>query len=95
MSDQAKPKDRDSSGGTGPARAVTLFVVPNCPLCADARAWLRANGVPFVERDVARDFGALRAMYRLTRQNLVPVFERGGRALVRPSDEELARLCSE
>lgn len=68
---------------------VTLYVVPNCPLCAHARAWLGANGVAFVERDAAQDFGALRAMYRLTRQNLVPVFERGGRALVRPSDAEL------
>jgi hypothetical protein len=28
-------------------------------------------------------------MYRLTRQNLVPVFERGGRALVRPTNAEL------
>ncbi len=70
--------------------AVTLYVVPNCPLCAHARAWLAAHGVSYRERDVARDFGALRAMYRLTRQNLVPVFERGGRALVRPSDAELA-----
>ncbi|MDQ3907457.1 MAG: glutaredoxin family protein [Acidobacteriota bacterium] len=68
---------------------VTLYVVPHCPLCVDARAWLRANGVEFRERDVANDFGALRAMYRLTRQNLVPVFESEGRALVRPSDEKL------
>ena len=68
---------------------VTLFVVPGCPLCARARLWLGEHGVAFAERDVARDFGALRAMYKLTRQNLVPVFERGGRALVRPSDDEL------
>ena len=68
---------------------VTLFVVPDCPLCARARLWLDEHGVAFAERDVARDFGALRAMYKLTRQNLVPVFERGGRALVRPSDDEL------
>jgi hypothetical protein len=38
---------------------------------------------------VQRDFGALRAMYRLTRQNLVPVYARGERALVRPTDEQL------
>jgi arsenate reductase-like glutaredoxin family protein len=69
--------------------SVTLYVVPNCPLCADARAWLRQSGVEYVERDVASDFGALRAMYRLTKQNLVPVFESNGRALVRPTDEEL------
>jgi glutaredoxin len=71
---------------------VTLYVVPGCPLCARARSWLGANGVAFRERDVAHDFGALRAMYRLTRQNLVPVFERDGRALVRPSDDELREL---
>jgi arsenate reductase-like glutaredoxin family protein len=71
------------------ASAVTLFVVPNCPLCAHARAWLARHEISFVERDVQRDFGALRAMYRLTRQNLVPVFARGERALVRPSDEQL------
>jgi glutathione S-transferase len=71
---------------------ITLYVVPNCPLCAHARAWLGEHGVPYRERDVARDFGALRAMYRLTRQNLVPVFERDGRALVRPSDDELKKF---
>jgi glutaredoxin len=72
--------------------AVTLYVVPNCPLCAHARAWLARHEINFVERDVQRDFGALRAMYRLTRQNLVPVFVRGEHALVRPSDKQLAEL---
>lgn len=74
--------------------AITLFVVPNCPLCANARAWLATHEISFVERDVQQDFGALRAMYRLTRQNLVPVFARGGRALVRPTDEQLAEFFS-
>ena len=68
---------------------VTLYVVPNCPLCADARAWLKQYGVDYVERDVANDFGALRTMYGLTRQRFVPVFEANGRALVRPTYKEL------
>jgi glutaredoxin len=72
--------------------AVTLYVVPGCPLCAQARAWLERNGVAYVERDAARDFSALRAMYRLTRQRLVPVFEYRGRALVRPTDEALTQF---
>lgn len=71
---------------------MTLYVVPGCPLCARARAWLDGHGVDYHERDVANDFGALRAMYKLTRQPLVPVVESGGRALVRPSDEELSDL---
>ncbi|HJR06178.1 MAG TPA: glutaredoxin family protein [Pyrinomonadaceae bacterium] len=76
------------------ADAITLYVVPNCPLCANARAWLARHQVAYVERDVQNDFGALRAMYRLTRQNLVPVFARDSRALVRPSDEELEEFFS-
>jgi glutaredoxin len=71
------------------ADAVTLYVVPHCPLCDAARAWLARRRIAYVERDVQRDFGALRAMYRLTRQNLVPVYARGERALVRPTDEQL------
>jgi len=73
---------------------VTLYVVPDCPLCADARAWLKQHKVDYVERDVENDFGALRAMYGLTRQRFVPVFELNGRALVRPSDVELAEFLS-
>ena len=71
---------------------VTLYVVPGCPLCADARAWLKRHGVAYIERDVANDFAALRAMYKLTRQRYVPVFVCGERALVRPTNEELAEF---
>jgi glutaredoxin len=71
---------------------VTLYVVPDCPLCARARAWLERQGIEYTERDVANDFGALRAMHKLTRQRLVPVFEAKGRALVRPTDVELAEF---
>ncbi len=71
---------------------VTLYVVPGCPLCARARAWLESHAIEYTERDAAKDFGALRAMYKLTKQNLVPVFEAKGRALVRPSEDDLAAL---
>lgn len=71
---------------------ITLYVVSGCPLCDGARAWLDNHSLEYTERNVATDFGALRAMYRLTRQNLVPVFEAGGRALVRPAENELAGL---
>jgi glutaredoxin len=73
-----------------PTDPVRLYVVPDCPLCANARAWLEERDIVYVELDVTDNFGALRAMYRLTHQRLVPVFEAGGRALVRPSDAELA-----
>ncbi len=68
---------------------VTLYVVPACPLCQSARNWLQQHRIEYVERDVASDFGALRAMYKSTRQRLVPVLEIEGRVAVRPTDEEL------
>jgi glutaredoxin len=71
---------------------VTLYVVQDCPLCQRARAWLKSHGIEYDERDVANDFGALRAMYRLTKQRFVPVFEANSRALVRPTETELADL---
>ena len=75
-----------------PKVLVRLYVVADCSLCAHARAWLKDHGVPYIERNVANDFGALRNMYQLTRQRFVPVFEVNGRALVRPTDKELTEL---
>ncbi len=71
---------------------LTLYVVPDCPLCARARIWLERHGIPYVERDVSRNFGALKNMYRLTKQRLVPVFELEGRVLVRPTANELSEF---
>ena len=73
---------------------VTLFVVPHCPLCSDVRAWLDRRQINYAERDVAADWGALRAMYEGTRQRLVPVVQIGELFVVRPSLEELSRLLS-
>jgi len=69
---------------------VTLYVVPDCPLCEHARRWLKEHRIIHIERDVRQNFGALRSMYELTKQRLVPVFEAKGQALVRPTDKQLA-----
>lgn len=74
--------------------SVTLYVVPGCPLCSQARAWLNEHRIDYIERDVANNFSALRAMYRLTRQGLVPVIEVNNQALVRPSEQQIVELLS-
>jgi glutaredoxin len=73
---------------------ITLYVIPDCPLCERLRAELRRRAISFQERDVANNFAALRQMYRLTKQRFVPVIERNGIALVRPDAEELERLLN-
>ena len=79
-------------GESAAGLSVILYVVPDCPLCARARSWLLRHDVSFAERDVANDFGELRAMYKLTRQRLVPVVQTEDGAFVRPSEDELADL---
>jgi glutaredoxin 3 len=74
------------------ATLVKLYVVPECPLCTRARLWLEQHRIDYLELNVAAKFGAFRAMYKLTRQRLVPVVEAKGRALVRPTAEELTKF---
>ncbi|HEY9783976.1 MAG TPA: glutaredoxin family protein [Candidatus Obscuribacterales bacterium] len=76
-------------------KKVVLYVVPNCPLCSNARTWLNSNGIDFEERDVAADFGARRKMFALTHQKLVPVVEVDGRAMVRPEEHQLRSLLDD
>lgn len=73
-------------------KLITLYVVPRCPLCAKVREWLEQHAIEHSEKDVANNFGALRSMYCLTGQRLVPVVETDGYALVRPGEAELAKL---
>jgi glutaredoxin len=68
---------------------VVLYVVPSCPLCARTRAWLDRHNVSHAVRDVSEDYGAMRTMYKLTRQKLVPVLHCGAGVFVRPTEEEL------
>lgn len=71
---------------------ITLYTVPGCPLCSAAREMLADMELSYVQQDVANSYPALRRMYKLTRQGLVPVFEFGGKALVRPTRDELEEL---
>lgn len=69
-----------------------MFVVPNCPICQAVRDWLDERGIAYDEEDVANSFGALRRMYKLTRQELVPVLVVDGKPYVRPGTAQLNEL---
>ena len=74
-------------------RPVVLYVVPACSRCAAARQQLAKRQIPFVERNVAGDFGALRAMYEATRQRLVPVVDDRGTIYVLPDEADIERIA--
>src|SRR5918912_3946999 len=71
---------------------VVVYSTPTCPYCHQAKDFLRQNGVPFTERDVAADPAAAAELTRLTRQRGVPVITADGQVIVgfnRPALEQL------
>jgi len=76
------------------SKEVTLFVVPGCPLCEEARGWLNVNGIAYGQLDVQNDYSAMRKMFKLTRQQLVPVLKVGDQFAVRPAEKKIIEMCS-
>ncbi|MBX3272969.1 MAG: glutaredoxin family protein [Sandaracinaceae bacterium] len=75
---------------------VTLYSTRWCPHCAHVRDWLRARGIPFVDRDVERDPGAAAAHAQLEPRRTVPVVTVEGGAVVRGFvPDELRRRIDE
>lgn len=61
---------------------VTIYTTRWCPVCAHARGWLRARGIPYEERDVETDPGAAARWGSLNPARTVPVADVDGRVLV-------------
>jgi len=61
---------------------ITLYAVPGCPRCAEARECLRSLGVSFVEVDVRQDPLAMHQMAVYAGGPTVPVIEVDGDVLV-------------
>lgn len=89
-----KPRHR-----SGPAhknstahKQVRVYSTPVCPWCKVAKAYLKDNGVPFVEIDVTKDRRGLREMVTMTGQHGVPVLLVGEKAMVGWNPTEFERL---
>ena len=73
---------------------ITLYTIPNCPHCDNVRRLLSERGLFYTDHDVSSNYSALRRMFKLSKQKLVPVVEAGGKAVVRPCAEDLDLLLS-
>lgn len=59
-----------------------LYTTPTCPHCPDARAFLQAKGVDYIEFDVSTNMEALRLMLSMTGRTEVPTIIAGYDAVV-------------
>ena len=64
------------------APAITLYGVPECPHCADVRAWLAARGLTFTEVDVRTEGVILHQAVVHAGRPSVPVIEVGREVLI-------------
>jgi glutaredoxin 3 len=62
--------------------SVEIYTTPTCGYCHQAKSYLSALGVPFVEHDVSVDNAAAEEMVRLTGQMGVPVIVVDGEAII-------------
>jgi glutaredoxin len=59
-----------------------LYTIPTCPHSSEARAFLDAKGVDYIEFDVSTDLDALRRMLSMTGRTDVPTIIAGYDAVV-------------
>jgi glutaredoxin len=63
------------------ATPITMFSTSWCPTCARARAFLRANGLRYAERDIDHDQFALEELRRRSGDTKIPTFDIDGKML--------------
>lgn len=72
---------------------VTVYSTKTCPWCDRAKEYLRANNVPFEDKDVASDYEAAMEMIRRTGQQGVPVIATDDEVILGFDQVRLARLA--
>ncbi len=75
------------------APPVVMYTTDTCSFCDRAKDFLRAKKVPFVEKDVAKDFDAAMEMIRLSGQQGVPVTVADGEVILGFDQARLARIA--
>jgi len=68
------------------APAVTMYSASWCGVCKKAKAFMQAEGIPFVEKDIEKDRAAAEELQRKAAQagvasNGVPMFDIGGKIM--------------
>jgi len=58
----------EASSKAAKTRRIQLFSTEWCGVCKKARSWLKRQDLPFVERDLEKDPGALPALQKAARQ---------------------------
>jgi glutaredoxin len=76
-----------------PEADVVMYCTPWCPDCREARAYLRARGIEFVEVDISRDSAAAKRVRDWAGGNkTTPTFDIRGTIIVDYDRERLDQV---
>ncbi|MHB8455337.1 MAG: DUF4124 domain-containing protein [Acidiferrobacterales bacterium] len=78
---EAPPADDSASSDAASKQPVTLYVVPQCDSCDQARNYLKKRKIPFREVDVASDVKAQAEMRKSVGELSVPTITVGSRVM--------------
>lgn len=68
---------------------VEIYTTPTCSQCAKTRAWLKAQGIDFVDHNIVSDPQALQRMIEISGSRNVPVIQIGERVIVGFNESEI------
>jgi glutaredoxin 3 len=74
---------------------ITVYTTPTCPYCYQAKQYLKQQGVPFTEKNVAADARAAQEMVRVSGQQGVPVIIVDGQVVIGFNQPRLMQLLSQ
>ncbi len=75
------------------AAPITVYTTNTCPWCDRTKDFLRGNKVPFVEKQVDKDYDAAMEMVRLSGQQGVPVTVADGEVILGFDQQRLAKIA--
>jgi len=73
---------------------VSFYITSTCPVCASARAFLLANDISFVEKDIDENPASRAELLSMNPSGSVPTFNVDGRIVVGFDQAQLARLIA-
>ena len=73
---------------------VKVYTTPTCPWCKQAKAFLKAAGVPFEEVDVSKDRALVAELQAVSGQLGVPVITDGATTIIGFDKPGLQRLAA-
>ncbi|NTV90841.1 MAG: NrdH-redoxin [Clostridiales bacterium] len=71
---------------------VTIYTMPECEHCKEAKEYLKANDIEYIEKDVFRNKENAREMIEKSGRKVIPVIDIDGNIVVGFEQDQIEQL---